>query len=624
MQDFISEQVDVGAIKSLSQENLGPGNNNNAHVTFSIPEIDKKKNMLYADEFLGLLDKEPAAKRIRSQHKQRTTMLIGASGSGKTATCLEIARHSKTIYIDCYADTDLKFVISLMVQKAGRTEKEELSEYCCSYYSLLLLVRDQLLQKIMRKELNKENQTWRWFTYQRTESFQIQVKATIVLLLKQFNVYGFRFGLVESKNIILDEAHVLQEVLENKFYSKSLRSFCRPLLYALVGCNFDHGLKTIYVGTHISLKDHSLIESGVGEEKEDVFIETGFDYYTPDDIRIMLSKVLTGEAFTYLESPSGLLFLFECCWYLQGRVRFFSSFLKKLADANCEKNATSAAFLESFKDVLDRYIRKVVTLDNNPESKTSLYNFWQRNDFNTLQPLDKSSSTILAVREGLIMCLIDYFTGSGRVMAGVHLDLVKSGLVRLHSDDDDYSYTMSEPLALRAGFNYLRDSQKENDFLSDHIVSKMGGLITPQIFGHLFELLVAVRTLRGRWKAISEDDPILLELRNDVADKIKKLEPPKFNIKQNSKGPSDWALLNFTSNQEYFVLPDSKLGPDGLWKFMCFNLKTSQKKTVTSGACAKNYLMTDVSNWCTTEDERKRRADTSVESALGGYSFSPR
>lgn len=208
------------------------------------------------------------------------------------------------------------------------------------------------------------------------------------------------------------------------------------------------------------------------------------------------------------------------------------------------------------------------------------------------------------------------------------VDLVNSALIRLHNfDGNDHTYSMSEPIVLAAGLNFLNTDGDAIDLLSDKITAKLFGEMTcsPQHFGRLFEVLLALRSLGGWWKKIPDDDEMWSKLSDNLRAIMKNLDPPKFIFNQRSKsqgGSIDASLQNFTNvDSKFFVLPDNNLGPDGLWKYLCFNCKTSQNKFVDSAECRKNYSKTYLDNWCQDSERRKRFKSATAQQPLVYFQF---
>jgi hypothetical protein len=518
--------------------------------------------------------------------KKMAYMLIGTSGSGKTATCFEIGRCHYVLYFDVF-DSDLMWYLNTV--KNCKKDGNDLETFCREMYMRLVGARYFLLSKLF-DAMKSDKTPWKWFSYQRSKSFQngvcelIQTSLTFSNLPKNSNIVA----------IIFDEAHVLLNVLQNRFPNSTQIPNSRPLLSLLIRINY-HILQIshIYAGTHLSLKDETLFVSGAGGGKESVTVFTDFDFYTPDMIKLLLEHVLSQNAFQDLLNHPTILN--RCCTMLQGRVRFFATFVTKLT-------ATSKmTFLQHFTDTLENYINSM-TLDNDV---SSLYSFWKKNLKETAHNIKGKYQNVL-VYDGLVELLINHYFQQEKNSIPFPIDLVDSALTKLCFKSETYEYSMDEPLALKAGLNFL--CSLPNNPLAEKIISKMFGDITcsAQHFGNLFEILLAIQCLKPWWRGIP--DALWGELPLEVIEYLHQLDPPIMILNQDriKYQDVDWALLNFqTDTPNYFVLPDNNLGPDGIYDIMCFNCKTTKGKNVTSAECDKNYKFTNLDAWAGNNSERR-------------------
>ena len=565
-------------VKTLSQNDL-EFENINPYVKFIVPVVNDSRNMLYARNLLKIFSDTAAPMRIQETLRlKRTSMLIASSGSGKTATCIEIARKQKTIYVDSNADLDFLVLLrKIKTDERKYDNSDDLQSMCSSYYCTFLLVRDHMLQTLLSRRicarLNEAQKNWKWVSYQRSLSFQNASASILTRLIDKYQLILNLTPLSNSQVVIIDEAHCLLGLLKDRFLSQSGKDK-RPLLSVVVQINYLVARRAVYAGTLLSMGDESLIVSGAGGGKDDVYVCTDFDFYTEEVIRRLLGKVLTAEAFAYLEEDEATLT--KCCYYLRGRVRFFSVFIQKLANyKNLSPISTATKkeqFLKDFNYVLDDYFISMTTRVPSPMNKNSLYTFWMRNFNSKAGPLMDKMSLGVRVNSCLLECLINYFVKDGDTnIITSDLDLVDTAIIRLHNiSGSKYEYSMSEIIPLQAGLNYLRDGNKL-DLLCVHILDQMRA-DQEQQFGNLFDLLMAIRMMHGWWLNIPEDDELLNSF--GLKEKFMALKPPKGIIKQRSEYPIDWCLFNYLGQSDYYILPDTNLGPDGNYDFMCFNLKT--------------------------------------------------
>lgn len=605
MKEIVS-QISIQTIISISESNLNV--EQNPSMSFQVPIVDGKHNVLYSSHFYNCLNENkvmPFPQLIgTSKLHSRATMLIGTSGSGKTATCFELGRKNYSIYIDCFADSDFRFFLEKSKMMFDKVDDGEL--YCKQLYLKLIHARYCLLNKIFAKKTLPEHKTpWKWFSYQRSGSFQNAVKDILyktdsdILELLQMPTYGD----IKVSVIMIDEANYLLNILENKICN-SAKVKSRPLLYLVVQVNqWILNTPHVYAGTHLSMKDQSLVLSGAGGKDDNVDVITQFDFYSQETIQYLLEKSLTSESFVQLQNNRRLLNY--CCAMLQGRVRFFSMFLQRLS-AQSDK-----PFLEHFEKTLEDYIAFVTEESKNLDDKFSLFSFWKRNHQSTAFVLTGSEPKGISIFDCLIDLLINYFINDSPKKISYNIDLVDSALTKLYKEGhSSYEYTMDEPLALVAGIRFLSTCPK--NYLAESIQSKMFGsaLVTEQHFGILFEFLIAVLSLKPWWQTIPDNDDIWKRLPKEVRTHLKSLGSPTQIIKQRKRTDNgqDWSLLNFIIPPNFFVLPDKNLGPDGIYDIMCFNCKTTSKKHVSSTESAKNYEHTKIENWGAAKDNNRKKA----------------
>lgn len=608
--DKIINNRGTESIKSTSQTNLNQ--KQNANVLLQVPEMNGKRDMLYSTEFYKYLEElsfVPAAIRIANDIKMGTHMFLATSGSGKTATCIEICRRKKTLFFDCFQDYDFQFILKKMDAFAAglnSIQGRDLEQYCNNAYLIMLQVRYRLLERLVGKE-ELEKKPMKWYSFQRTESFQSECVLILELIYLEFSSdFDHIQKRISVDAIILDEANHLLDILDNRFSNSLLKANTRSLFSFIVRTNAVKSIGDfrIYAGTHIKMKDESLIKSGAGGGKPDIIVHAKFDFYDLNTINSLLQKSLTQDAYQLLCDNEDILN--RCCFILQGRVRFFSSFLMSLA-----ANMSSEPFLDVFETTLDVYIKNM-TFDAGANDKTCLYSFWKKhsvnrsviNDFKLNENTEalQSVNVFNCLLELLLNHLIDDPKDSKSLTANV--DLVDTALTRLIKNENEtqYTYKICEPLAAEAGLNFLKSLG--TDYLSNIIIVQMRAVCcTPQNFGKLFEFLLAVRSLGGWWKTISlETWKSLTEINTakKIHEILKELEPPSriYIQTKNVENGINMSYANFINFKlKYFILPNDKFGPDGLYRNIVFNLKTSQDKYVSAEECAKNFSKTDVKIW---------------------------
>jgi hypothetical protein len=439
LKEFVA-QMKIESIKSISENDLFKSRNSNPEVTLSIPIVNQKPNILYTEEFyeyLKLVDMTPAAKRFTTKGLDNATMLIGTSGSGKTATCFQVGRSQFCLYFDCYNDTDFGYFIDMVKKYPPNTQDIEI--YCKNLYLKLIHARYYLLNRLFDEKTMQDNRTpWKWFSYQRSNSFQNAVKLILDHVEITTSLIFPSDGIVEVKVV---EANYLLDVLKDKISSTSKQvPNSRPLLSLIVRCNQLLGIPHIYAETHLSMKDQSLILSGAGGGKDIVNVFSDFDFYTPTLIKHLLQQTLAESAFNSLMSHPKLLN--RCCTMLQGRVRFFSVFIMRLA------YTFDGEFLKNFKNTLDTYVKEMTSENSNESDVTSLYSFWKRNWRQAAYNMDIKSPQNVSVFDCLLELLINYYMHDQQNRISFPVDLVDSALTKLNQEGySGYSYSMDEPLA---------------------------------------------------------------------------------------------------------------------------------------------------------------------------------
>jgi hypothetical protein len=280
VKDYVLRMENL-SIKSSSETNLS--NSQNEYVELPIPSINGNPNILYSTEFYKYLTQKgitPAAKKFVDKMGCDATMLIGTSGSGKTATCFEVGRMNYSLYFDCFSDADFNWFIETAKEYAKTNS--DIEEYCRGMYYKLLHARYYLLNRLfVEKTLEDDRTPWKWFSYQRSTSFQLAVKSILYDPVTKTPASFFDDCNIKLEVIMFDEANYLLDLLQNRISSTSEYPNSRTLLSLIVRINQKLRLPHIYAGTHLSMKDESVILSGAGGGKENCRVFSDFDFYTP-------------------------------------------------------------------------------------------------------------------------------------------------------------------------------------------------------------------------------------------------------------------------------------------------------------------------------------------------------
>jgi hypothetical protein len=519
-------------------------------------------------------------------------MLIGVSGSGKTRCCFEIAAASKVIYFDCFQHDDFRnFVKSL--QKIGENNLFEVSEIC---FSLLLYIRNELLKRLPKSDNPKY-----WLRYQLTAEFQLAVSDIYL----QFCEDPPLVRKITTKTLIFDECQSMLNDLHNRYPDGSGKMNQSPLLSALVRIVYTSKYQSYWAGTHLRLKDSSVVASAVGKPAK-IFVFTQFNNYTQENIRSLLQLWIYKDI--YRKLPKVLLE--KACYLLSGRARFISSFITDLAQRKFTENIAS-----SFEFSLQNVYQTAETVES------SFFNFWKKSASLTVNVFtDPKPEDTMVVFQVLVGLLVNFFSGGQTICTREsEIDLISSALVRVETSETvAFVYSICEPLPIEAAIKYF--STLGEDYLlllfDQQMFSPLQNSLgfNAQSRGFLFEIWLVIRVRQAWWKSIPDDSPVWCLFPEWCQDTMKTLEAPQLIVSQKSgKVSHDWCLENFDENSSLFVMPDFHLGPDGLYRFMSYSLKTSWTKNrsglvqVAKGHHVKNKSKTNIANWCGANKERRDR-----------------
>jgi hypothetical protein len=615
--------ISLHGIKTLSETQLP---SDHPLLAIDIPVINGKLGMLYCKDFYRYLEllnlKRPYEKFINQHKHSRGSVLVGVSGAGKTATCVAVARELNCVYIDCFADADfLQFCQIIEEVALYENDGMKLKQLTVNWLQIFIFTRWSLLGRLLKLKLSSEDHRlvpWKLFSYQRSPEFQ----STVTKLLKNLPRDSRRLGVIDFKpelhKVILDEAQILFGFMSNRYPDSSNNPNCRSLFSAIVGGLYRSMIPFILCGTQMSMKDHSLVVSAAGGGKgdESIPVFTDFTYYDPAAIRRILEWSFKPGIFAQIHQNNPELVDYAC-FVLQGRARFLAAFLLRL---HVDFTLATVDYAAYFRQVLLEYVQTCTELPiprygiSNDQGIKSLGRFWQVN-FNKSISIYASGSqqNQFTIGSLLVDMALDYLQmkPNHRYLG---LDLVDTALVRLHRDGfDKFSYTMAEPLAIQAGLNFM-SSIIPHPFMERfawQIFNTSSGE-TAQSIGKLMELVVAIRCTQSWWSDVDKQSEDVKLLFPDWAlDRFKSLPAPHFIVNQSKakENGRDWVLSNYTDPvSDVFVLPDDRFGPDGIYQFMCFHLKTTQSAYVSGAECKSNFSKTDFRNWCTDSSNDRKAA----------------
>jgi hypothetical protein len=373
-------------------------------------------------------------------------------------------------------------------------------------------------------------------------------------------------------------------IKDNRFVHP--RSFFSFLSRTIIESKF----KSIWCGTHMKIRNMELMHSAAGSKPDDIQIFTDFNYLEPKHILDLLPMWLNVDLSKYL-------FLFhEISQMLQGRPRFFSSFLHKLIESN------------DINDCFRSYLRDMTTNHDSALFDSSLYYFWEQRIQLTIQPIANTDTQALQTRlvsDILVELCISYLFGDGS--SRVYLpecDLVSTCLVMVSKNHHRWDAKMAEPLVLSAGLNFLAD--KAPDVLMDYFAHKLfsplsAPNLSPQERGHVMEFVIALRFIQCWWS-----DPNLRVYLPSWAVAMN-IEKPLGVIDSRFKGkesaPNNFIQQILNPSFPWILFPSANAGPDLRYSIFCCYIKTTSTANsqstmfVSPNECKKNIETMDPKNW---------------------------
>ncbi|KAJ3376338.1 hypothetical protein HDU92_000538 [Lobulomyces angularis] len=255
---------------------------------------------------------------------------------------------------------------------------------------------------------------------------------------------------------------------------------------------------TIWCGTHMRIKNMDLFHSAAGGKPSEITVFTDFTYMEADDIKQLLKECLVSDIEISLQQ--------ELCHFLQGRPRFFTSFLSRLMmNKEHKKNSN-----EVIRDVFEQY-RNLMTSAEGKGYIGSIYNHWEKHFYSTVTNLkrgDEISRTAKLTSDILLnVCLQNLFSKEKLNYLEFSPDLadmVSTASVMIKEVESGYQCYMAEPMTILAGLNCFNNEAHGDammEYFCSHIFSEYGGPLNPppQPRGLLMELVVALQFLRGWW-----------------------------------------------------------------------------------------------------------------------------
>jgi hypothetical protein len=301
-----------------------------------------------------------------------------------------------------------------------------------------------------------------------------------------YTLLGDELGILNIR-LIFDESQSMCDVLKKDFclatkdgrryvirngklrHPRSLFSFFSKEIIQKTG------YKSIWCGTQMRIRNLDL--SAVVRKRVALFTE--FTYLEPGHIEALLGRWLNVDPQTDYKA----LFS-KISYFLQGRPRIFTSFLHELMDSS--ENSTfgdiESCFDTFVKDLTTNpSIRSIEYPDDDQssayssmESSFSFYSFWKAEIGFTVQDFEevkyrpqKTAPQVLL--NSLLSSLFGNTTEiefKAKDMDLVHTALVMTRKKTCKSDAGRWGVTMTEPLVLEAGLNFLLD--QKIDIMTDY------------------------------------------------------------------------------------------------------------------------------------------------------------
>ncbi|KAI9352624.1 hypothetical protein BDR26DRAFT_196928 [Obelidium mucronatum] len=563
-------------------------------------------HQIYVDETaLGI--KMPVDELLNVTHY--TIVLIGVSGCGKTRTCFDYARRRWCLYFDCTKDADILSMFEILrlseptiKTDASQNTFEDLSK---NLIKALISARLLVLRILLARTPNCEQ--FDWLCIQRSR----RTRELFELIFSQLSEYSSRivagiFNKLKRKfngRVIFDESQHLLTILEwgyrsskpnDRGISNNRLNSPRSLFSFTAGCIMTLGLKSIWCGTHMRIRNMELIYSAGGDKPTVIHLFTNFTYLTPAVIFNLCSRWIQKDVFIQNHS------LFEeASNFLQGRPRFFISFLHKLIKS------------DNIRACFDTYRRRMTTNHDTALSSSAPYFFWRDHIDLSVEPLQRSTNAFAfqkrLVSDVLLKLCVDFLFGDGKCISfSPDLDMVSTCLVMVHLETDTWESSMAEPLVLCAGLNYLADQAPDalTDYFAGQLFAPLSPAnITPQERSHRMELVIALRFMQGWWQE-PELKAMLPKWVNDM--NISKPVGIQDCRRTENAGVMFVQQLGNPSFP-YILLPAVNAGPDLRYSiFSCCDKTTSTRNSKSSmyvsvEEAQKNLATMYPANWYKTQ-----------------------
>jgi hypothetical protein len=579
------------------QDSMESINTENGLLSLQVPMLNNLPDLIYSEEIYSAEKSIGIDMPVDQLLKVRTkvAVLIGVSGCGKTRTCFDMCRSLWCLYFDCTQDVDFSAMVEELVVirplTKSETSQQLFEEHTTRLIKCLLATRLLVLWVILSHDPDAKPFDW-LCTQRSTRTRTLFSKIFKRLAQLPFAVSSAIFGDLKDwfpidGRIIFDESQHLLDLLPTDYRSKKSHqrditakgqfAYPRSLFSFLTGYIYRSQLRSIWCGTQMRIRSMELLYSAAGIKGEPVYIFTHFNYLQPKHIFALMSSWLKGVDFMQY----GTL-LEEIAHFLQGRPRFFISFLHRLLHST----DLSGAF--------DSYRRLMTTKSDSSSSHASAYFFWKERIHWTIEPFDPrndSPFTKKLVSDTLLKLCLSFLFGDGaNIDYSPDLDLVSTSLVMVSNTLDGWQACMAEPIVLSAGLNYLADQDSNilMNYFADQLFSPLGPPnLSPQARGTMMEFVIALRFIQGWWREPG--------LREYLPEWVRSLDIPKPRgvLDSRSKGSNLNLFLQQLTNPlfPWVLFPSTNAGPDLRYSVFSCCVKT----TWTLSSKSSMYVSVDES-----------------------------
>ncbi|KAJ3226072.1 hypothetical protein HDU78_010457 [Chytriomyces hyalinus] len=599
-------------------------------LTLDIKLVKGVPNFLYSDRIyadeatIGI--NMPVDKLLKID--KQTIILIGVSGCGKTRTCYDYARHHWCLYFDCTEDPDILSMIDGLEDEIPDTitDRSQKAFEAYSKKAIKSLIAARLLVlRILREKPNYS--PFDWHCVQRSMRSRRLFKLVFLQLVTYPQTVVSRMFEQLTREfdgrIMFDESQDLLTTLETDYRSSkgdrggitdNELDFPRSLFSFATHNVIKWGLKSIWCGTHMRIRNVDLVFPAAGGEKDtDIHLFTDFSYLQPSAIRKLCSRWIQPHIYENNQT------LFEeISNFLQGRPRFLSSFLLTLFKMGDVGKAfqwyrhhmtTKAGY-----SVTSKHNSKKTTKVESTVNSISMYGFWaQRIDW-TIEPISGDLNPfdpVLVSHTLLRLCVASLFGDGGSTLIASDLDLVSTCLVMVNYEAESWYATMAEPMVLVAGMNYLADQNPSAlmDYFAARFFAPMNAPnMSAQERGNHMELIIAIRFLQGWWLEADLKAFLPKWVRAlDIAKPVGLLDC------RSKRGVSNIFLEQLSDDTfPWVTCPPVNAGPDLRYNVFSCHVKTTStprsKSTmyVPVGDCLKNIATMNPVNWYSSQTSAYR------------------